>query len=459
MVKKQQKRKPKNEKIFHELEILAGIIILIVLGVLSILYFMSNISVDFCGDGKCIESEIGNCQIDCDWCGDGYCQLDESCSSCSEDCNSCNANSFCGDNVCNIGECAIGCWSDCSYSECENGICEEEKGENCKNSPNDCSCDGGRCNEDSGQCIHESCGNNVCDFDETYLNCPNDCEGIEYIEEDLSDINYPIIFVHGHSMTEGDSDYSINAFKEFQMKLDSDGYATSRGYILASDEQYEFIQGQWANLNKPISILTTYYLGEYSDLADAILTDDNYGITEYAERLSKIVDNVLYATGKNKVIIIAHSMGGLVSRSYIKDYGGDKKVDKLVTIGTPNHGTYGVAENLCDFRGGLKDSLECGDMKNNSTFIKNLNSGDETYGNVKYYTIAGNCDNLTNLNSLESFSYDEVILVDSVYLEGAISNEVINGERVSGLATFHSALIHPSEVPEAYNYVIDFLDY
>src|SRR3989339_431613 len=255
MVKKQQKRKPKNEKIFHELEILAGIIILIVLGVLSILYFMSNISVDFCGDGKCIESEIGNCQIDCDWCGDGYCQLDESCSSCSEDCNSCNAN--------------------------------------------------------SGQCIHESCGNNVCDFDETYLNCPNDCEGIEYIEEDLSDINYPIIFVHGHSMTEGDSDYSINAFKEFQMKLDSDGYATSRGYILASDEQYEFIQGQWANLNKPISILTTYYLGEYSDLADAILTDDNYGITEYAERLSKIVDNVLYATGKNKVIIIAHSMGGL----------------------------------------------------------------------------------------------------------------------------------------------------
>src|SRR3989339_87536 len=403
MVKKQQKRKPKNEKIFHELEILAGIIILIVLGVLSILYFMSNISVDFCGDGKCIESEIGNCQIDCDWCGDGYCQLDESCSSCSEDCNSCNANSFCGDNVCNIGECAIGCWSDCSYSECENGICEEEKGENCKNSP--------------------------------------------------------IIFVHGHSMTEGDSDYSINAFKEFQMKLDSDGYATSRGYILASDEQYEFIQGQWANLNKPISILTTYYLGEYSDLADAILTDDNYGITEYAERLSKIVDNVLYATGKNKVIIIAHSMGGLVSRSYIKDYGGDKKVDKLVTIGTPNHGTYGVAENLCDFRGGLKDSLECGDMKNNSTFIKNLNSGDETYGNVKYYTIAGNCDNLTNLNSLESFSYDEVILVDSVYLEGAISNEVINGERVSGLATFHSALIHPSEVPEAYNYVIDFLDY
>lgn len=40
-----------------------------------------------------------------------------------------------------------------------------------------------------------------------------------------------------------------------------------------------------------------------------------------------------------EIIIIAHSMGGLVSHSYIQEHNGNDKVIKLITLGTPYHGS------------------------------------------------------------------------------------------------------------------------
>lgn len=57
------------------------------------------------------------------------------------------------------------------------------------------------------------------------------------------------------------------------------------------------------------------------------------------EYLIPIVEMIKKKTGANKVDIVAHSMGGLVARSYIqsKDYKFD--VDKLILAGTPNAGS------------------------------------------------------------------------------------------------------------------------
>ncbi len=58
-----------------------------------------------------------------------------------------------------------------------------------------------------------------------------------------------------------------------------------------------------------------------------------------AEFLKPLIDRALAASGSSKVNIVAHSMGGLVARSYIQgdNYGND--VDNLFLIGTPNHGS------------------------------------------------------------------------------------------------------------------------
>ncbi|MBL8513312.1 MAG: alpha/beta fold hydrolase [Betaproteobacteria bacterium] len=50
------------------------------------------------------------------------------------------------------------------------------------------------------------------------------------------------------------------------------------------------------------------------------------------------IEAIARDTGKDKVILIAHSMGGLVSRQYLQDHGGGR-VAQLITLGSPHHGT------------------------------------------------------------------------------------------------------------------------
>ena len=69
------------------------------------------------------------------------------------------------------------------------------------------------------------------------------------------------------------------------------------------------------------------------------LTD---GIPEAAARLGAEVERVLAATRAGKVMIVGHSMGGMVARYYVQELGGEDTVDTVVTLGTPHQGTYGA---------------------------------------------------------------------------------------------------------------------
>lgn len=74
----------------------------------------------------------------------------------------------------------------------------------------------------------------------------------------------------------------------------------------------------------------------YSVTLDPPLFGD---IERFTLRLSKRVEQICEETGSEKVVIVAHSMGGLVSRNYIHNMDGDKRIAKLITLGTPHHGT------------------------------------------------------------------------------------------------------------------------
>ena len=66
-----------------------------------------------------------------------------------------------------------------------------------------------------------------------------------------------------------------------------------------------------------------------------------------AEDIREQVDAIIARTGAAKVDIIAHSAGAVSSRYYIKNLGGDSKVDAWVSLAGPNHGT-DTADN-CSF--------------------------------------------------------------------------------------------------------------
>jgi triacylglycerol lipase len=99
------------------------------------------------------------------------------------------------------------------------------------------------------------------------------------------------------------------------------------------------------------------------------------------------VESLLKATGASRVDVIAHSMGSLNSRWYVKFDGGEAKVDDWVSLGGPNHGT--ETANFCF-------STACTEMRVGSTFLKELNAGDETPGTVNYGTWWSPCDEIIN---------------------------------------------------------------
>lgn len=408
----------------------------------------------WCGDGYCQDNEKRNCKLDCDWCGDGFCQVDETCSSCTSDCGDCKSPAYCGDEVCNIGECKAGCSKDCDLVNCQNGVCEITKGENCFSTPGDCPCKSDqRCDSVKKKCIDLTCGNGRCDSGETTKTCPNDCE--ETYKEVLSDPNsdYSIIFVHGHSKSEVKG-YSPTSLEEFQNELTKEGYE-DMGIILPSDYPPQLTKGIWSS--KKISVITTYYSNKYDKLGDIVGPDDNQHIIEYAKRLRDVVNVVKHNTGKNKVIIIAHSMGGLVSRTYIKYYGGINSVDKLIMIGTPNHGTYGVVSFGCGtILAGRNPTPECQDMEAGSDFLINLNSNDETIGDIKYLTIIGKN---TKSDSCPDKGYtDNVICASSVYLEGAENYFYEDFSSEYSLSnSLHTAFVSPSNAPKVYNKIVTFI--
>ena len=102
-----------------------------------------------------------------------------------------------------------------------------------------------------------------------------------------------------------------------------------------------------------------------------------------AQELAGIVADIKASTGWDTIDVISHSMGGLSSRYYLKNLGGKTQVDDWVSLGGPNHGTR-TARFCFD--------TSCQEMRPNSPFQDQLNSGDETPGQVDYGTWASPCD-------------------------------------------------------------------
>jgi pimeloyl-ACP methyl ester carboxylesterase len=79
-------------------------------------------------------------------------------------------------------------------------------------------------------------------------------------------------------------------------------------------------------------------------MCDLVLAFDYENLNTKIEENAKLMKEKLEAVGLKEghgknLIVIAHSMGGLLSRWMIEKLGGNKQVSKLVMLGTPNNGT------------------------------------------------------------------------------------------------------------------------
>jgi len=62
-------------------------------------------------------------------------------------------------------------------------------------------------------------------------------------------------------------------------------------------------------------------------------------VAKAADDLGRHIERICAQTGHDRVHVVGHSLGGLIARYHVQRQGGDRRVDSLVTLGTPHGGS------------------------------------------------------------------------------------------------------------------------
>jgi hypothetical protein len=265
--------------------------------------------------------------------------------------------------------------------------------------------------------------------------CGNEC----------SNENYPIIFLHGQNINKAlSTDYSLDAFTQIKEKLAEEGYIDAGAMILSSVEEQK---GLWGKVNAPIIVTASYFFDTYKteNGGETTISSSSDSIDTYAIRLNSIVNLIKARTNKDKVIIVAHSMGGVVARRYLQVFG-VSNVDKAILVTVPNHG---IDDKIRDYCGIIGPQKSCNDLDKNSVFMNKLNN-DATESVPLYNFIGTGCDMGTETG-------DGIIKNSSQYLETATNYYFLGRCNELSFDYFHESIILLDEHPEVYEKIKEIL--
>lgn len=255
----------------------------------------------------------------------------------------------------------------------------------------------------------------------------------------VSKLPYPIIFIHGlNSSSEtwnstsnfidaqygftygGRFDYCLNA-NENNSTTNTDFYPTTNADIAAFDGT-TIQNGDYYYIN--------FRVNSNGSIGDNQLSNQA-AIVKQGKAVQNAVERVLTLTGKDKVILVGHSMGGLASREYIQNsynWQSDSyhHVAKLLTLGTPHGGSNASDTGLGWFAGIDTHSEAIRDLK--ITYYYSGDQGRYLFGGVEI-------NNSSNMNEhlfgADFFNYD-------VNCNGSIGDNVtgLNQKTVDNLIDF-----------------------
>ncbi len=204
---------------------------------------------------------------------------------------------------------------------------------------------------------------------------------------------YPIIFVHGlyssASTWDATKNLLINSFGltyggEFNANLNYDGSQFTSNSL---EDTYLF------NPNSSTISGADFYMVNFN--VTSILSNQS-AIVKQGYILKDIVMAVMQLTGKNKVVLMGHSMGGLASREYLQNTAnwqidGLPHVAKLATTGTPHGGSNMTDGNLYSDIDFSSEAIR--DLKKLSVYLE---GGYESSVPTTYYNSDVNCNGIPN---------------------------------------------------------------
>jgi triacylglycerol lipase len=158
----------------------------------------------------------------------------------------------------------------------------------------------------------------------------------------------------------------------------------------------------------------------------------NYGppladIESFAEQLNSKIEEARSATGADRVVIVAHSMGGLVARAYLRRFSSER-VAKLITIGTPHHGSI----LAFTFPG-----RSLGQMHPGNPWLAELNRNEEAPAPVPIISIWSRHDSMVAPQASA-----ELACAENVAVTGVAHNALLGDERVMELVAREIVALH-----------------
>jgi len=119
-------------------------------------------------------------------------------------------------------------------------------------------------------------------------------------------------------------------------------------------------------------------------------------IGDYEKQVAEAVAALARQSGSERVIIVAHSMGGLVARAYLRSHGASR-VARVITLGTPHHGTgladFGIGSNSAQMRRGGDGQPASGKAPRNA-WLDTLAATEDASRRALFTSIFSHHDNL-----------------------------------------------------------------
>jgi pimeloyl-ACP methyl ester carboxylesterase len=268
---------------------------------------------------------------------------------------------------------------------------------------------------------------------------------------------YPIIFIHGLNSdcnvwgdvwvndkmsTNKIANFLIGTGLSFGGKIDfclnDDG-----NNLLANKNLYPTSGADialYTNANTDLSIGDFYFLNFNVDNYGRLPNDPNYtdvlsneaAIAKQGVALKYAIQLILQKTGRDKVIIMGHSMGGLAAREYLQNpinwqSDGNHHIAKLVTTGTPHGGYTGTNAELITGIDGQSEAYR--DLRkeysnsNNGVFLYGGMENSSTIG-TNFYNNDINCNGNNNDNSVITGLNQKSLYsnLDYAYIVGVCTN-------------------------------------
>ena len=253
---------------------------------------------------------------------------------------------------------------------------------------------------------------------------------------------YPILFIHGLNSSSStwdattayfDTQYGYTFGGRFDFCLNADG------------------NNGTANLNifptpgaDIAAFETTMINGDYYTLNFNVNTDGSIGTAALSNQsaiykqgiaVKKAIERVMQLTGKDKVILVGHSMGGLASRQYLQNTNywqpdNAHHVAKLLTLGTPHGGSNASDTGLGWFAGIDTKSEAIRDLK--ISYYYSGDAGRFLYGGIE----VNNSSNMNeHLFGADFYNYD-------VNCNGAIGDNIVglNQKPIDNMIDFSSVI-------------------